>query len=339
MQRVAAIDHCFSAVERAYLKISFVGNFPGKKERRGERLTIYRLNFFLHFFGILRLALGTDCIYLHSVGNALAMLPFYFFRKMVTDMHGAVPEEFTLAGKRLAALRYAPVEWVAVRYSRAVVTVSRAMAEHLRDKYSLSRLPSFNVPIFDEVTVPRSSDDRVAAVPRVIYAGGAQVWQNVDLMLEAIGKAKTRCAYTILTGDVGTFRDKVAALGLAEITISSVPKDEVYGYYARADYGFVLRDDTLVNRVACPTKLVEYLSCGVIPIVIQPRIGDFAEYGYSYLTLERFVKGELPTPAELEEMRANNYKVIAAMKGSALTDMERLVAFCRGGELQVAHGA
>lgn len=340
MQRIVAVDSHFTDVERTYLKVSLVKYMRGEKEKRSELLTVYRLNLIRHLFVIIALALKANCIYVHSVGNALAILPLFLLRKIVTDMHGAVPEEFRLSGKRLAAIRYAPVEWVAVRCSRAIVTVSSAMAEHLRNKYKVAWLRSFNVPIFDEVAVPQDSSSRSKGdVPSVIYAGGAQAWQNVDLMLQVIGKAQRRYDFIILTGDVGMFRQRLADMGLTTVKVTSVPKSEVYDYYARADYGFVLRDDTVVNRVACPTKLVEYLACGVVPIVNQPRIGDFALKGYSYVTLENFINGELPSLAELEAMKVNNYRLVAAMKGDALQEMQRLVAFCRGGLDRESHGS
>ena len=331
MQRINSIDRQFNSVERAYLKVSVLGNLHGRKERRNGNLTIYRLNLFLHLLTIMRLLLHARCIYVHSVGNVLALLPVYLFRKVVTDMHGAVPEEFQLAGRPAAAARYAPVERVAVLRSRAVVTVSHAMAEHLKAKYRLPNLPFLNVPIFDEVTLERG-EGPAAAKPTVIYAGGAQAWQNVELMLDAMTKSQGACDFVILTGDADTFRSKISERKLSGVTIATVAKEEVYGYYARADYGFVLREDTVVNRVACPTKLVEYLSCGVIPIVIQPVIGDFDRYGYSYLTLDRFIRGDFPSPAETGEMRINNYRVIRSMKEGALQEMHRLVGLCSQGE-------
>jgi hypothetical protein len=331
MQRINSIDRQFIDVDRAYLKVSLLGNLRGKKEHRDTKLTVYRLNLFLHIFAILRLILRASCVYVHSIGNVLALLPVYLFRKVVTDMHGAVPEEFQLAGKPSAAARYAPVERVAVTRSRAIVTVSRAMAEHLKAKYRLPDLPYLNVPIFDEVTLEREERD-AAAKPAVIYAGGAQAWQNVELMLDAMAKVQGSCDFVILTGDSETFRSKLLERKISGVTVASVPKEEVYGYYARSDYGFVLRDDTVVNRVACPTKLVEYLSCGVIPIVIQPVIGDFDFYGYSYLTVEKFIRGEFPTAAEAATMRNNNYRVIRSMKDGALLEMRRLVELCRDRE-------
>ncbi|GFO56564.1 hypothetical protein GMSM_35710 [Geomonas sp. Red276] len=327
MQRIAAIDNRFSSVNRSYLKVSLVGNLKAGKERRSELLTIYRLNLFLHLPLILYLALTARCIYVHSVGNALAILPLYIFRRCVTDMHGVVPDEFQMAGRRLAAWRYRLVERVAVKNSLAIVTVSGAMADHYLRKYGIPRDRVVNVPIFDEAgAVPRR--ESTGNAPLVVYAGGTQAWQNVDLMVSTIKEVGARCRFLILTGDVTGFREKLSDHSTSEIEIKSVPKKEVYCYYAQADLGFVLRDDDLVNRVACPTKLVEYLSCGVIPIVIQPAIGDFDTFGYCYLTLADFLHQELPSPERLEEMREKNYRVIEEMKSSALSEMQRLVNLC-----------
>jgi hypothetical protein len=337
MQRIAAVDARFRDVERSYLKISFVSFLRGEKDRPSELLTVYRLNFFLHFLLIVYLACKARCIYVHSVGNALAILPFYLFRPCVTDMHGVVPDEFRLMGRRSAALRYQFVEQVAVRRSRAIVTVSEAMADHFHDKYGISRSRILNVPIFDEVAAPDRSG-APSLVPTVIYAGGTQAWQNVDMMVSAMEKTSAGYHFVILTADLRTFSEK---LGGSQVPaeIKSVPKSEVYCYYGRSELGFVLRDDDLVNRVACPTKLVEYLSCGVIPIVIQPRIGDFDRHGYAYLTLADFINGETPSAQALQSMREQNYRVIESMKTSALSEMQRLVHFCTGCDQQVANAA
>ena len=41
---------------------------------------------------------------------------------------------------------------------------------------------------------------------------------------------------------------------------------EVYKYLNAADVAFLLRDDVVLNRVASPTKLAEYMFCG-LPII------------------------------------------------------------------------
>lgn len=49
--------------------------------------------------------------------------------------------------------------------------------------------------------------------------------------------------------------------------------------------GFLLREATLFNEVATPTKLVENITYGIVPAVLSPDIGDFLQYGYRYLLI------------------------------------------------------
>jgi glycosyltransferase involved in cell wall biosynthesis len=41
------------------------------------------------------------------------------------------------------------------------------------------------------------------------------------------------------------------------------------------DFGFILRDNILLNNVASPIKFVEYISMGVIPIISE-GVGDYS---------------------------------------------------------------
>ena len=71
-------------------------------------------------------------------------------------------------------------------------------------------------------------------------------------------------------------------------------KSDLGSEYQKYDFGLVLRDDTTVNRVACPTKLYEYMSIGLIPIVRTPALGDFLELNYAYITEDEFREGFFP---------------------------------------------
>jgi hypothetical protein len=331
MQRVAAIDERFAGYERIYLKISFLRYLLPDRRPVATKAIAYRLNLFVHLPLILVLISRARIVYVHSVGNALAIVPAYLFKRVVTDLHGAVPEEFRMAGKVLAAWRYEIVERIAVKFSWRLVAVSSAMVAHINDKYRSAGPTFLKIPIFDDVPAGERHIRHPDAPLTVVYAGGVQTWQNIDLMLEAMRTTAAPCRYVILTGDETAFRMRAETIGLeGKLQIASVPKHEVYDHYRSADLGFVLRDDTLVNRVACPTKLVEYLTCGVVPIVIQPRIGDFADLGYEYVTLDDFIRGEIPAAEELDAMRMANYRVIHGLREAAGTEMERLVALCKG---------
>lgn len=326
MQRVLAVDGRFSGMVRVYLGVSFFGNLRRRKVEISDRLTVLKVNFFLHFPMIMGLGFKACGIYVHSIHNGFRALPLYLFRNVVTDLHGVFPEELRYYGKRVGSLLYGVVEKIAVRRSRALVVVSDAMAEHLRGKYGDFPARLYTIPIFDDSPVGRA--DRDHAGPLVaIYSGGSQKWQNIDLMMEAMAKTLHEYSHVILTPDIRFFEGKLAEYGLSgRVKVLSVPKGDVYGYYHGADLGFVLRDASIVNRVACPTKLVEYLACGVIPIVLQPEIGDFARRGYACIDLRQFMHGDLPLREELADMRERNYRLLRSMRDSADEMMDRMVA-------------
>ena len=114
---------------------------------------------------------------------------------------------------------------------------------------------------------------------------------------------------TILTPDIEIFKQKLGSL-TEFITIKTVLSKELSNEYKTADLGFILRDDSNVNKVACPTKLIEYLQFGIIPIIKQPEIGDFASLGYQYIKLDDLLCNGIPSLEELSKIRINNYLVI-----------------------------
>lgn len=96
---------------------------------------------------------------------------------------------------------------------------------------------------------------------------------------------------------------------MSHVSIKTVSSDQVAEYYKRAHLGFVLRDDVLVNRVACPTKLIEYLGSGVVPIIVSSKIGDFRELGYQYVTYNRFISGKKLSYKKYIKAVETNYAV------------------------------
>jgi hypothetical protein len=145
----------------------------------------------------------------------------------------------------------------------------------------------------------------------------------VDIMLVA-AKGQKRLRYTFLTGDLQRFKSRLKISGIDRYDCYSVEPTKVKNFYLTHEYGFVLRDEVLVNLVACPTKLVEYLYWGVLPIVITPRIGDFDARTLHCITLDQFMRGEFPDNMARAAMRQHNQKTVLSMFASAQLDQDRL---------------
>ncbi len=153
--------------------------------------------------------------------------------------------------------------------------------------------------------------NRVNEAVNVIYSGNTQKWQNIELMCKIIkNNLSPTINYIILTGEIEKMKNIFKSQGILNdnIKILSVLPGELVEYYAKANYGFILRDDIVVNNVACPTKMVEYLYYGIIPIVLSEKIGDFYKLNYEYIHYQSFNEG-------LEALKSErNIKIAKALQ-------------------------
>lgn len=327
VQRIAAIDKIFGAHDRVYLDISHRRYLIPRKVNLSDEVTVYQVHMLFGVFLALYMSIFAQRVYVHSVLNAVKVLPLYFVsNKIITDMHGIVPEELEMEGRRGASRIFGVVERIAVKRSARIITVTQAMQKFLAAKYG-GTAAAITVPIFDPVAnAPKSEITKEKMT--VIYAGGVQQWQNVDLMLRAMQSTSDRYTFVLLSGEQQILRAKCAALGISDVTIASVGKDEVYSWYANAELGFVLRDDVAVNNVACPTKLIEYLINGVVPVVIHPNIGDFNQMGYAFVTLDEFLN-QTVTPGEIAAKREQNFRVVDAYQQDIAAGISQLAGLAQ----------
>jgi len=246
---------------------------------------------------------------------------YFILTNIVTDLHGALVEEIAMEGKKFACWRYRHIERIVIRHSAALVYVTRALKAHIEKKYRTVNRMHWIVPIFSKLPAPPENIERERDL--VVYAGGLQSWQCIEDMLTTAVRMQDRLRFHFFTGDPEGLRRRTAAVGL-NAQIESAPWSELPTKYAQAAMGFVMRDDSIVNTVACPTKLVEYLHFGVVPVVKLERIGDFPLYGYQYIRADDLVQGYLPSMPDMEFARVKNRMIVEAMAADSREQLERL---------------
>jgi glycosyltransferase involved in cell wall biosynthesis len=210
---------------------------------------------------------------------------------VIFDAHGAGPEEYAFAvpnpdHRCIAQLERE--EKTILSSSDEVICVSRAMQEHYRQKYELQGDQWCVVPC--ATTAGGGWDARARARLRqqfklegrfvFVYAGSYRKYQMVDEMValfKAIKQELVEAYFLILTGDRDRFAIAARLGGLAaeDYRIVSLSHEQVLQTLPVADVGFLLRADSLVNRVASPTKFAEYCICGV-PVLLTPYVGDYS---------------------------------------------------------------
>jgi len=327
--RELAIDKIFSEFDKIYIEKIFYKSFflsPfrwlkckfNKYENKYENLTnnpkLYKIILKKDFY---KLCLTADKIYVHSL-YFLKLIPEKYIEKfkekIIVDAHGCVVEEFILCNTKQKTIdKYQKAESFAFPKVNTIISVTENMIEFYKQKYPNIKTNFIKLPIF--TTNDYHCKKEIKEKLSLIYSGGTQKWQKIDLLTEIIAKITDKFDITILTPDVDIFKNTLGDLS-NKITIKTVPSNQLDKEYQKADLGFILRDDIIVNKVACPTKIIEYLTYGIIPVILQPNIGDFEKLGYSYINYENLINDSLPTMEELESMRENNYRVIEELKKS-----------------------
>ena len=253
-------------------------------------------------------------VYCHTVHLGQDILPWFPSDKIVVDIHGIAPEEEELQGQHERARIFGEVERQVLAQAKRLVVVTRAMERHLREKYPETRAEFIVMPIIERYAHARDESRRGPdwEKARLIYAGGAHRWQNVDAMLRMAETCSPFADTLFLSHEPATFAARAEEIGVPadSFTLGSARKQELPSIYAARNFGLVLRDDIAVNRVACPTKLSEYMDFGIVPVVRSPSLGDFFEEGYRYVTEEEVLAGFLPDRRTQAAIRAANYTAI-----------------------------
>lgn len=335
-QRVLRIDGLLADHCRVYLRSEGStrrGRILPGLSRAGRRTYELRVELRnpLHLALAFAVALACRRVYVHSVlrfHNPFFSLVYRLASLRVLDLHGAVPEEFETEGELAHARTFGERERFAVERAHVLVVVSEAMGEHIRAKYGASaRRAIVCVPMLPgggRWAAETARADRRGAV----YAGGLHPWQQLDKMLAYAHQHARELPFTFLVTDP----ERVRALwnaryGASEApAILRVPASEVAGWYERHAFGLVFRQPVTLNAVACPTKLVEYLQSGLVPIVDSPAIGDFPRLGYRYARLDE----PLPSAEEARAMAEQNRLVLRRLHCRYQLGAEELRGRLRG---------
>jgi glycosyltransferase involved in cell wall biosynthesis len=321
MQRVHIIDSLLSKKNRIYINISF-RNKGFTTNTYNECVTEMLFNPFYILTIITKFLLPSQYIYIHSI-HSLKYIPYFFLffkgkKKIILDAHGVVPEEMKMYHKNFHYLYFLWIEKRIFKQLSDCLCVTCSMINHFKNRYSnplnyhhfstseLMKIPEhFNQKIIlSELNI---KEDEVV----IIYSGNTQVWQNIPLMIESIRTIKN-VKILILTGEKYLFETmlKNAGLFIKSINILSIEPKNLYKYYSICHYGYILRDNNIVNNVANPTKMLEYLQFGITPIVLSPKIGDYLNYNYDYI--------------ELKNLKEENLKPIKSLKNIEISKLLKL---------------
>ena len=299
-QRIKAVDAEVEDKERTYLQLSLNPRCEQKSKQAGN-LKVKCLNYISQWHLLKKHVNKAQVIYCHSLYNLKFLLGLNLSGKRVfLDIHGSVPEEQRFFGHRLKSIAYNRIERMLMPQVTDLICVSRAMADFYKNKYPSLKQNYIIKPILPINTLRSPRQAEVSELSRQIgitgndivflYSGGLQKWQNFDLMVDYMNSdrfADKNFVFLVLTKQTKEAIAKLSSLnGKIRYHVESVAPDRLPEYYALAHYGFLLRDDVVLNHVAAPTKLIEYLYFGIKPIMKSLQVGDFEDLNCEYETID-----------------------------------------------------
>lgn len=313
-RRIYEIDRILSEFDRIYVYHENQGadSLIRPAYRISERVSIQSLDlgYASHFIYFKKLIEQADWVYAQTVFHSSPyLIECYSSNKIITDAHGVASAELRLSGYLESARLWEKYEEIAVNKSQAVVVVTRAMEKYYRKTFGCKNSHFIYLPICHLKERSASWDkEKNNGKYKLIYAGGTQPWQNVDLMIQSLRKCKELFNTYFLTPNTAVIEKEIEKSRIgADVHVMSASQSEVISHLKSSHFGFLLRDKDPVNEVAFPTKLIEYLAYGVIPIIKSSQIGDYETLGVEGLYLEDFINGRLPSDEEMVGIRYRNF--------------------------------
>jgi glycosyltransferase involved in cell wall biosynthesis len=230
-----------------------------------------------------------DLIHVHNVPDFLvfgAWFPKLTGAKIILDIHDIVPEFY--------ASKFAPYEGaLSIKLLKWLERASARFAHHViisnhlwREKYAARtgangkcsvHINNVDAKVFRPR--PRARND---AKPIVIFPGGLQWHQGLDIAIRALPKVKAQLPDLEfhIYGD-GNMKDELIALardlGLNGSVrfFDPVPVSQVAGIMASADLGVVPKRADSFGNEAYSTKIMEFMAVGVPVVVSSTKIDRY----------------------------------------------------------------
>lgn len=196
------------------------------------------------------------------------------YKHHVVWMQGVMPEEsYMRNSSKLRMLVLSAIEKIVLKKAEYILFVSEEMKKHYTKKYGLDfSEKSYVMPCFNELSVIPETLNKKEKYKKnnFVYVGSLKAWQCFEetaklySMIEEAANSKTH--FFVFTSDQEKARKIIQNYGIKNYSMDYVKSSELAYRLAECKYGFVIREDTTVNRVATPTKFANYLASGVIPI-------------------------------------------------------------------------
>ena len=195
-------------------------------------------------------------------------------RNYVYWVQGIIPEEdYAKFNKKWRKFVLEQIERICLKKAMFIIFVSERMRKHYENKYGFKGSNYYIMPCSNDVIHKENFYYNGKYENNIFcYAGGLDVWQCFEETLQMYKKMESKynnVSLLLLVKDKKLAQKLVQKYQIQNYEIDFVPVEDVPKKLASVKFGFLIRDDLELNRVATPTKLMTYVGNGVIPILSE----------------------------------------------------------------------
>lgn len=201
-----------------------------------------------------------------------ALRAFLLRKKYIFWAQGLWPEESYMRNKSSFRKKVCNfIEKIALKNASKIFVVSKQMLLYYEQKYCLKLADkAFVMPCSNEKFHPEAFTVKNKYEKNVFcFAGGTSVWQCFEETVQLyslIEKKYKNTKLLLLVKDKAKAKELLQKYDVKNFEIDFVTVEELEEKLKQVKFGFLLREDSPVNRVATPTKLLTYLANGIIPV-------------------------------------------------------------------------
>ncbi len=218
-----------------------------------------------------------------------------FKAKLIFDMRGMMADEKVDAGQwTRKSLNYKITKWAEqkmLKDSNAIVVLTDKIKTYIQS-FTYINAPLGVIPTcVDTVRFPKRDNDQRDIIRKelgipdrivIVYSGSIGTWYLFDRMVEFIKEIKAnepKVYFLLLNKSEHAYAVRILkeyGLSPQDYTIKSINSDEMYKYLWSSDIGIFFYKPAFSRAATYPTKLGEYIACG-LPVIGNTGVGDTEE--------------------------------------------------------------
>jgi len=291
-------------------------------------VVLWQLNVIICFF--LFLFIKPKVIISRSVlATLIAQYASRNYTKIIYDGRGAITaewNEYNVVTSKYLLKKINNWEKSAVIKSHKRISISNALIDYWKEAFSYSSNDHVIIPCTlnsfytslnlkkDTIEANRKNMGYSSKDIVFIYSGSNAKWQSFNILntaITALLKISINNKFLFL-GNSNPFILSLMHAYPNQVNQFCVSEQEIPNLLMCGDYGLLLREESVTNKVASPIKFAEYLACG-LGIIISPNIGDYTEFtiqrncGFVYNKNLNLIRPKIIEKKRIREIAINHF--------------------------------